>query len=102
VRFVDTVDQQLRGELQRLVARRGGFAMRLAERLDPVQIVGRNADGTLQWRLVGRLERSAGHCWPPTDAQFWLRECDEPTTHSGLRRPGEPTDRRPVSLHDRR
>jgi hypothetical protein len=98
VRFVDTVDQQLCGELQRLMARRGAFAIRLAEQFDPVQIIGRDADGTLQWRLVGRLERPAGHSWRPVDAEFWLRECNEPTTHSGARPPGEPTDRRPASL----
>ena len=74
VRFAEGVDQQLRGELQRLMARRGAFAMRLAERLDPVEVVGRDADGGLQWRLVGRLERPAAQYWPPTDTEFWLRE----------------------------
>lgn len=97
VRFVDGVDRQLRGELQRLTARRGTFAIRLAERLDPVEIVGRDARGALQWRLVGRLERPTAHCWPPTDGEFWLRESTEPTTRSGYR--VEPTgDRRPMSL----
>jgi hypothetical protein len=80
VRFVDGVDQQLRDELQRLMARRGAFAMRLAERLGPVEVVGRNADGGFQWRLVGRLERPAEQHWPPTETEFWLRESSEPTT----------------------
>lgn len=77
VRFAGGVDQQLRDELQRLTARRGAFAMRLAERLDPVEVVGRDADGGLQWRLVGRLERPAAQHWPPTDTEFWLRESAE-------------------------
>lgn len=80
VRFVGGVDQQLREELQRLTARRGAFALRLAERLGPVEIVGRAADGGLQWRLVGRLERPAELHWPPTETEFWLRESSEPTT----------------------
>ena len=82
VRFVDGVDQQLRGELQRLIARRGTFALRLAERLDPVEIVGRDAHGALRWRLVGRLERPTAPRWPPADSEFWLRESTEPTTRS--------------------
>ncbi len=77
VRFAGGVDQQLRGELQRLMARRGAFAMRLAQKLDPVEVVGRNAEGGLQWRLVGRLERPAAQYWPPTDTEFWLRESTE-------------------------
>ncbi len=77
VRFVGGVDQQLRGELQRLMARRGAFAMRLAGKLDPVEVVGRNAEGGLQWRLVGRLVRPAAQYWPPTDTEFWLRESTE-------------------------
>jgi len=77
VRFVGGVDQQLRGELQRLMARRGAFALRLAEKLDPVEVVSRNAEGGLQWRLVGRLERAAAQYWPPTDTEFWLRESTE-------------------------
>lgn len=102
VRFVDTVDQQLRGELQRLIDRRGAFAVRLAERLDPIQIIGRNVHGTLQWQLVGRLERPAGQHSPPPETEFWLRECTEHTTQSGLHPTGEPTDRRTASLHGRR
>jgi hypothetical protein len=100
VRFADTVEQQLHGELQRLMARRGAFALRLAEQFDPVEIVGRDADGTLRWRLVGRLERPARRAWPPADTEFWLRECTEPTT--GARSSGEPAERRPASRHDRR
>jgi hypothetical protein len=80
VRFVDGVDQQLRGELQRLMARRDVLASRLAELLDPVEIVGRDSHGSLQWRLVGSVERPAARCWPPTDTDFWLRESTEPTT----------------------
>jgi hypothetical protein len=82
VRFVDGVDQQLCGELQRLTARRGTFAIRLAERLEPVEIVGRDTRGAVRWRLVGRLERATGHQWPPTDGEFWLRETSEPSTRS--------------------
>jgi hypothetical protein len=77
VRFVGDVEQQLRDELQRLMTRRGAFAMRLAEKLDPVEVLGRDADGGLQWRLVGRLERPAAQYWPPTDTEFWLRESTE-------------------------
>lgn len=83
VRFVDGIDQQLRSELERLMARRGAFATRLAERLDPVELVGQ--DGGLQWRLVGRLERSESQYWPPTDAEFWLRE--SPAGTNGRLRP---------------
>jgi hypothetical protein len=102
VRFVDGVDRQLRGELYRLTARRGTFAIRLAERLDPVEIVGRDAHGALQWRLVGRLERPTAPRWPPTDSEFWLRESTEPTTGSGYH-VGSPGDRRSMSLpHGRR
>jgi hypothetical protein len=97
VRFVDGVDRQLRGELQQLTARRGTFATRLAERLDPVEIVGRDAHGALQWRLIGRLERHTAHRWPPADREFLLREAAEPTTRSAHR--AEPArDRRPLSL----
>jgi len=85
VRFVDGVDQQLRGELQRLTARRGMFAIRLAERLDPIEIVGWDAHGVLLWRLVGRLERPTAPDWPPTNSEFWLRESTEPTTRSRYR-----------------
>jgi hypothetical protein len=91
VRFVDGVDQQLRGELQRLTARRGAFAVRLAERLDPLEIIGRDAHGLLQWRLVGRLERPAAPSWPPTDGDFWLREATEPGAGSDATRPDEAT-----------
>jgi len=104
VRFVDGVDQQLRGELQRLMARRGAFARRLAERLDPLEIVGWDAHDGLQWRLVGRLERPDAQYWPPTDAEFWLRESDEPAV-PGSPPADEPTNGRlrPASLlHDRR
>jgi len=80
VRFVDGVDQQLRGELQRLMARRGAFAARLVELLDPVEIVGRDARGSLQWRLVGHLERPAAQHRPPAETEFWLCESTEPTT----------------------
>lgn len=80
VRFAEGVDQQLRGELQRLMARRGAFAARLADQLDPVQIEGRDAAGDLRWRLTGRLERPAAQYWPPTDTEFWLRESNEPFT----------------------
>ena len=78
VRFVEGVDDRLRDELERLMARRGAFATRCAERLDPLEIVGRDADDGLQWRLVGRLEQPAAHYWPRTDTEFWLRECSEP------------------------
>jgi hypothetical protein len=80
VRFVDGVDQQLSGELQRLIARREVLATRLVELLDTVEIVGRDTHGALQWRLVGRVERPAGPRWPPTETEFWLRESSEPTT----------------------
>jgi hypothetical protein len=80
VRFIDAVDQRLRRELQRLIARRGTLAARLGEMLDPVEIVGRDAHGGLQWRLVGRLERPAAQRWPPTDTEFWLRESTGPAT----------------------
>jgi hypothetical protein len=86
VRFVGSIDQQLRGELQRLMARRGAFAMWLAEKLDPVEVVGRNAEGGLQWRLVGRLERPAAQYWPPTDTEFWLRESTERSAPPASRR----------------
>jgi hypothetical protein len=80
VRFDDGVDQQLRAELQRVAARRGAVATRLAELLDPVEIVGRDSHGSLQWRLVGSVERPAARHWPPTGTEFWLRESTEPTT----------------------
>jgi len=100
VRFVEGVDQRLRDELERLMARRGAFATRLADRLDPIEIVGRDAYGGLEWRLVGRLERPAAEYWPPTDTEFWLRECTEPTIVRRSSPAEEPADgqARPASL----
>jgi hypothetical protein len=80
VRFNGGVDQRLRAELQRLAARRVAVATRLVELLDPVEIIGTDTHGRLLWRLVGRVERPAAQGWPPTDAEFWLRESTEPTT----------------------
>jgi len=94
VRFVEGVDQRLRDELDRLMTRRGAFATRLAERLDPVEIVGRDAYGGLQWRLVGRLERPAAQYWPPTDTEFWLLEFNEPDVVHRSSRAEEPADGR--------
>ena len=100
VRFVDGVDQRLRDELERLMARRGAFATRLADQLDPIEIVGRDAYGALEWRLVGRLERPAAQYWPPTDTEFWLRAGSEPGVVRRSSRPQEPADgqARPASL----
>lgn len=102
VRFADTVEQPLHSELQRLRARRGAFALRLAEQLRPLQIVGCDADGTPRWLLVGHLERPASRHKPSAQTEFWLRERSEPTTHSGPWPSGETTDHRPTSLPDRR
>jgi hypothetical protein len=101
VRFVDGVDQRLRDELERLLARRGAFATRLAERLDPVEIVGHDAYGGLEWRLVGRLERPAAQYWPPTDTEFWLRECSEPDAVCRSGRAEKPAAR-PATLREPR
>ena len=105
VRFVEAVEQQLHSDLQRLTARRGAFATRMAERLDPVEIAGWDADAGREWRLVGRLERPTAQYWPPTDAEFWLRETTEPITVPRSRQANDPTDERPRPaslLHGRR
>lgn len=90
VRFAEGVEQRLRGELERLMERRGAFAARLAERLDPVEIVGWDADRGREWRLVGRLERPVALHRPLTETEFALREASEPAAVAGSSRAGVP------------
>jgi len=55
VRFHEPVDDELRAELTRLVRRRGSAARRVAERIDPIEVVVDDPRGDRQ-RIVGHLE----------------------------------------------
>jgi hypothetical protein len=55
VQFQDGIDPVLRAELHRLAGARGAKAARIADRLDPVEVV--VEDHRRELRLEGRLER---------------------------------------------
>jgi hypothetical protein len=68
VRFHEPLDDDLRSELTQLVRRRGAAARRAVERVDPVEVVVDDPQGTPQ-RIVGHLE-------PPQVRHRLLRDID--------------------------
>lgn len=76
VRFLEGVDSAFRDELEELTRARGMRCRRLAENLEPVEIVWEEPNG---WRTggkrtrVGRLEPPTTHSAPLEDTGFQLR-----------------------------
>jgi hypothetical protein len=68
VRFHEPVDDDLRAELTRLLCRRGSAARRVAERVEPIEVVVDDPHGERQ-RIVGHLE-------PPQIRHRLLRAID--------------------------
>jgi hypothetical protein len=84
-RFVGDLDPELREELHRLVHRRGAAARRIAETLEPVELVFAGSDGA-EYRITARIEppiQRSGHLHA---IEFGLRERD--------RQSGPPSDER--------
>jgi hypothetical protein len=72
-RFCDRVDPVLRAELRQLAHRRGTAARRVAETLQPIEIVVDDASGGRQ-RLVARLEPPQVRGRDLREIEFGLRE----------------------------
>jgi hypothetical protein len=72
VSFQEPLDDGLRVELAQLVRRRGAAACRVAERIDPIEFVVDDRNGS-QVRVVGRLEPPHAHHGSLRDIKFELR-----------------------------
>ena len=74
-RFLERVEPELRDELAQLVRRRGAAGTRIADRLEPVEVVADDRDGGEQ-RFLCRLQppqRRYGELW---EIEFDLRELE--------------------------
>ena len=76
-RFQERLDRALRTELIGLLRRRGAAGYRIAERIDPIELVVDEPDGGCH-RIVGRLQPPPLRHGRLRDIEFGLREL-EPT-----------------------
>lgn len=72
-RFVERLDPTFRQELEQLVRRRGAVAARIAERIEPIELVFDDPQRDGQ-RLVGRLEPPQSRRWELSENEFVIRE----------------------------
>lgn len=77
LRFHEPLDDGLRTELTQLLRRRGPAARRIAERIDPIEVVIDDARGEQQ-RILGWVEPPQSRHGPLRDIEFALRRL-EPT-----------------------
>jgi hypothetical protein len=72
-RFSERLDAKLHDELRELARRRGQAARRLADRMEPIQIV---VDDPRRGRvrIVGRIEPPQARCGDLREIEFGLRE----------------------------
>jgi hypothetical protein len=73
VRFLDGMESRLRAELTELVRRRGARAWRVAERMEPIEIVFDDALRGLQ-RITGWIQPPQRRDGDLQDVEFGLRE----------------------------
>jgi hypothetical protein len=73
VRFHEPLDDEVRAELGRLVRKRGSAALRLAEDIDPIEVVVDDPHGA-HVRIVGRLQPPQVRHGQLRDIEFGLRE----------------------------
>lgn len=73
VRFLDRLEPGLRAELTQLVRRRGAVARRVAERMEPIEVVFDDPCLGLR-RIVGSVQAPQRHHGELHDVQFGLRE----------------------------
>jgi hypothetical protein len=74
-RFLERLDRALWIELMGLVRRRGAAACRMAERLDPIELVVDQPDGEIR-RIVGRLQPPQLRHGRLRDVEFGVRELE--------------------------
>jgi hypothetical protein len=72
-RFVEHLHPTLRTELSELVRRRGAAARRLAGRMDPIELVFDESDGSLQ-RIIGWIQPPQVRHGRIREIEFGLRE----------------------------
>jgi hypothetical protein len=72
VRFHEPIDDGLRSDLTVLLRRRGASAARVAERIDPIEIVVDDPHGERE-RIRGRIAPPQAHHGPLRDIEFALR-----------------------------
>lgn len=75
-RFQERLDRALRSELIGLLRRRGAAGHRMAERIDPIELVVDEPDGGCH-RVVGRLQPPLLRHGRLRDIEFGLHELDE-------------------------
>jgi hypothetical protein len=75
LRFYEPLDDGLRSELAQLMRRRGTFARRAAERIEPIEVVVGDAHGEPE-RIVGLVESPEVHHGQLRDVEFAMRKLE--------------------------
>lgn len=75
IRFHEPIDDVLRNELTRLMRRRGAAADRVAERIDPIEVVVDDPRGE-RLHIIGSIQPPETHHGQLRDIQFGLRELE--------------------------
>jgi hypothetical protein len=84
VRFLDGIEDRLRGELARLVGLRGMRGSRFAEMLAPIDLVVEDREG--EHRIVGRVQPPVMRCGSLREIDFRVREHAHQLERSSFRR----------------
>jgi hypothetical protein len=76
VRFREPINDALRSELALLMRRRGLAARRVADRIDPIEVVVDDPHGERE-RIIGRVEPPQIHHGSLRDAEFALHRLEQ-------------------------